>query len=648
MSPPASLPRPRAGVPPANPGRERPEVARAGDDWMRAPVSSRSRFGDDVWHLDIHRPGPSPSNKRLRWNARLPDGSRLTDPRHAGLLRAAKQFLWSMAVDPPPGGKRPSPSTLVARGMTLQVIIRWMVSDGSTSFRMLDPPAVQRLCAWLRARPGQRPGSTATPGTVRIYLIVIAHLYRQRGKLDDAPRTDPLAHESAAAVAGLSRATVGKIPYIPDALAIHMLSAALVWVETHAENVMRASELYEQVTRDLRATGVGRSRRHQKAEAEMRRAAIPGPDGSPIIGYNAVSAACARLGDACFALIAGFVGMRLSEILSMRVGAVESHAIGETGVSQAYVVARLYKTVEGPEGRIERWLAPEPVVQAVECLKRLGAPLRAATGYGELFLVRDRMRRAVVRASDRTIRRGLNLFAAYVGVPLHEGKRWVFTPHQFRKTFARFVARGDRSQLLALTDHFKHVSVAMTSRGYVGTDFELHDLIDEESRAETALALDRLLSSERLGGRMGERIAARNHAFRGRAGEQVRRDYIDFILAETDLRIRGCDYGWCVFQAETALCGGEVAPNEAGRSPSVCAGCSNLAVDDRHVPYWQDRRRRNLELWDRASPLARAVLAEAVEECDRMLKRIEEGRDDGRAEPDRAGPGATPPDDASR
>ena len=153
-------------------------------------------------------------------------------------------------------------------------------------------------------------------------------------------------------------------------------------------------------------------------------------------------------------------------------------------------------------------------------------------------------------------------------------------------------------------------------------------------RIETAIALDHLLASDRLGGRMGERIAARNHAFRGRVGEQVRRDYVDFVLAETDLRIRGCDYGWCVFRAEVALCGGKVAPNEAGRSPSACAKCSNLAVDDRHVPYWQDRRRKNLALWDQASLLARAVLAEAVEECDRMLKRIEEGRDDNRAEPD--------------
>jgi hypothetical protein len=37
-----------------------------------------------------------------------------------------------------------------------------------------------------------------------------------------------------------------------------------------------------------------------------------------------------------------------------------------------------------------------------------------------------------------------------VGVAHHEGRSWRFTPHQFRKTFARFIARRDRSQLMAL------------------------------------------------------------------------------------------------------------------------------------------------------------------------------------------------------
>jgi len=527
---------------PAQPG-----IAHTADKWLQASVSSRSRFGDDVWHLDIHRYGPTPSRKRLRWNARLPDGSRLTDPQNAKLLRAAKQFLWSMAVDPPPGQKRSSQTTLLLAGWAVVFVIRWMVSDGLATFGALDPPAVDRLLAWLRARPGRRPGSTINPSTVSMYLVLIANMYRQRSKLEDVPRTDPLAGEPAAAVAGVSFASAGFIPSIPDALAVDLLSKALAWVEVHADGILRASELRIQLTRDLVAAKSYPNQIGKKVRKLMRCAAVPGPDGRPLVEAAAIARAGACLMDACFVVIAGFVGMRISEILSMQVGAIEHHPLGETGLKQAYIVARLFKTADEPEGRVERWLAPEPVVRAVKCLESLGVPRRAASGHSELFLTNGCFGRVAAPISAEIINYRLNSFAAHVGVPLHEGKRWVFTTHQFRKTFARFVARGDRSQLLALSDHFKHVSLSMTSRGYVGTDFDLHELVDEEARAESAIALDRLLSSDQLGGRMGERILARNHAFRGRAGEQVRRDYVAFVLAETDLRIRGCDYGWCVF-----------------------------------------------------------------------------------------------------
>jgi hypothetical protein len=123
---------------------------------------------------------------------------------------------------------------------------------------------------------------------------------------------------------------------------------------------------------------------------------------------------------------------------------------------------------------------------------------------------------------------------------------------------------------------------------------------------------------------MRERIIAENAAFRGRAGEQVRRDYIAFVLAETDLHIHACDYGWCVFQAETARCDGGMGPNEAARNPSTCLGCVNFVVDERHRAYWQDRRQRNQALLDIASGLTRAVLDNTIGECDRVLALIGE------------------------
>ena len=196
--------------------------------------------------------------------------------------------------------------------------------------------------------------------------------------------------------------------------------------------------------------------------------------------------------------------------------------------------------------------------------------------------------------------------------------------HQFRKTFARFIARKDRSQLHGLAGHYKHASVAMTSRGYVGSDFDLRQLVDHENRAETATALERMLVSDRLAGRMGERIAAGNARFRGRAGEQVRQDYVQFILAETDLRIHACDYGWCVFQPEASRCGGEVGPSEAGRSPAVCLGCANMVIEQQHATYWRDRRLRNELLLPAANAMTAAVLIEAIKQCDNVLTKIGE------------------------
>ena len=51
----------------------------------------------------------------------------------AAVLGAAKQFLWSMAVDPPCGYKRPSQSTLHRYYMSLRVVI------GCRSWRPVRP-----------------------------------------------------------------------------------------------------------------------------------------------------------------------------------------------------------------------------------------------------------------------------------------------------------------------------------------------------------------------------------------------------------------------------------------------------------------------------------------------------------------------------
>lgn len=431
------------------------------DHWLVMPVSSRSCFGDDVWHLDIHAAGRHAYQNRFNWGTRLPDGSCLTDPQHAGLLLAAKQYLWSMAVNPPRGRKRLSPSTLQSHGVLLQVIIGWMMGEGLNAFHQLDPAAVKRLCVWLRMRRGKVSGRMLAPNTVAIYLGVINTMFCQRDKLDDSPLTNPLPGETTFDAAGVTQAVLGSIPCIPDALAVDLLSKALTWVEVYAANIFAAIDLRSQVVARAQAEGRDFRAISVMISAAMQQAAIMGPDGLPLVGASVLNSVAARLVEACFILIAGLVGMRVSEILSMQVGAIEYHPIGETGLKQAYIAARLFKTADEPKGRPELWLAPEPVVLAVECLERLSAPLRAASGRNELFLAKNSQHREITPTASQHMVVRLNLFARHVEVPHHQGRPWPFSPHQFRKTFARFVARHDRSQLLALADHFKHISGIM-------------------------------------------------------------------------------------------------------------------------------------------------------------------------------------------
>jgi hypothetical protein len=215
----------------------------------------------------------------------------------------------------------------------------------------------------------------------------------------------------------------------------------------------------------------------------------------------------------------------------------------------------------------------------------------------------------------------INRFSTRHKVELHNNIVWQFSSHQFRKTFARFVAKRDKTHLMGLAEHFKHSQVYVTSGSYVGYDFELSQLISAELQEQTASALATIINSDRLAGRMGERIE-NSPLFRGRIGAELRDDYVAFILSETDLAIHACEYGWCVFQPEVAKCGGTTEPDNQIRTPRLCFGCTNFVATEDHAGYWLNRRERNAELLKDASQIARHALEQAISECDSVLEAL--------------------------
>jgi hypothetical protein len=149
--------------------------------------------------------------------------------------------------------------------------------------------------------------------------------------------------------------------------------------------------------------------------------------------------------------------MRLSEILSIEENCLE-RLPPDDGSDECllYVRGVLVKTAGTPSGELVRWVAgvdgPDNHVRAaIELVRRLTGGLRKGTGGTHLFLtiaLREGKRRPD-SPGGQTINWCLNTYARAVGT----ARPWRFSSHQFRKTFARFVALGDKSGLLALKQH---------------------------------------------------------------------------------------------------------------------------------------------------------------------------------------------------
>ena len=91
------------------------------------------------------------------------------------------------------------------------------------------------------------------------------------------------------------------------------------------------------------------------------------------------------------------------------------------------------------------------------------------------------------------------------------------------------------------------------------------------------------------------------------------------------MRLGVCDWGYCVYRAESAACmGDERGPNPVWRTESVCMSCVNFAITKRHQPIWQARLDRNLALIanQRLDDASRSLASTRIAECERILSDL--------------------------
>lgn len=600
-------------------------------------VSTRSCWSDQIWHLDGLRPGGNRSDFLLDWGFTLSDDSRFGDPQWAEWRDAAKVFLWSLKVDPPPGRRNLHDGTLVSYFKELRILIRWMAAAGYRRFTDLDRDASEQFLILMATRPGITSGKPLAPVTIRRYRNLLTVLYLQGAKFPEVGIADPFPGISHSSV----RNDQGWLPYTPDEIAVPLVSAALRLIGTPADDVIALQAQAQAAYDDAFAHGISQTKAGFvviDAIAQFTFSTLPGEDtpwhAAPVTSTKHVRHLVDRIYDACFVVVAYLIGARVSEILGLQVGCIEQHPSADGTESFAYLVGRIYKTTRSKDGEAHRWVAPQPVQRAIKVMNQLSDTLRYRTGQDDLWLVMAST--GLVGPAPRigipnlgtVINRLNNAIAPFIDLPLFQGEAWHLNTHQGRKTFARFVGKRDRTGLHALQAHFGNVTRVMTDRGYVGTDFALDELIDRHAIDETRAALEELLTAAALGGKSGRMIAARSQ-FRGRTRDGDVQAYVDFLMKETDLRLGVCDWGYCVYRVETTACfGDDKGPNPVLRTESTCISCANFAVTAKHRPVWEARRARNAKLLDETAldPTSRVLAETRIVECERVLAELDGGK----------------------
>ena len=557
-------------------------------------------FDEDVWRVPVHAQG---REYKMSWTAVvLADGSRLTDQKNRQFLLSAKHYIVLIAQGKG-GVKRPlRGGSLIADFQNFGVLVRWLskrniwsLAEVTVSHVIGYRNYVNNTKTKFKKRGGAKgivsdKKSTGLATRTRAFrFVIIKRLAALQVEMDGyGTKFTPAEVQDVLDYLFVGKQQHERTKAVPDDYFRLLLDGAIAYIRDEAPKILRIHKA-TLAWREHREMHPGASARlwSSPRNLEIRRGEVPKDltvefDGEQrtidTIAAHDLWRLITLIRGACFIIIAGMTGMRDGEIRSLKIDCIRIRPLGKGRPNILKLAGTLYKTARLSKGIPAEWVAgydelDNPIRQAIETLELLPRVINSSYLFASMHRTQ---RHGSQRVSQHSIDKCLGAFAEMLGIT-----DWHFTPHQFRKTFARFVALSDNGSLFALMRHFKHASILMTEL-YASCDPEQVSDIFEASQEISAEHLDRIYGAEKLGGLAGKRIIANNSAYRGAENAKARRELIDMELADPSSYNRPLEMGMCLYEREKARCKSKI--ENVGLD--MCLPCPNFAVGGSNLPVW--------------------------------------------------------------
>ena len=347
---------------------------------------------------------------------------------------------------------------------------------------------------------------------------------------------------------------------------------------------------------------------------------------------------------AAYVICAYLTGMRDSELQAMRVGCWSLGRSADGIVERHRVKSITYKAREA-SGEEAEWVTIAPVARAIDVVERLTAQQRATRGVDTIWQVLStaddgaELRGGVIRLVN-ALRDHLDA-RSHEGpaIPHADGRPWWFTPRQFRRTLAWYIANRPFGTVAGKIQ-YKHASIAMFE-GYSGSspsgfrreieqERALGQIDDVVEHYEEAIKRG-LPPAGPAAARLRSEFARIRDELGDLPGRIVDAQRLRSMLGHLGLTLHVGLLADCFFDPDTALC---LDRENATTDRSVPAlshcrpdRCPNACVTRRHLAPWQASIAEGEHLLRdrRLSSLQHQVLTEDNERKRRLIAPLLEG-----------------------